>query len=105
MDTDMLRELKLENFKSFQDATLRLGPLTVLIGANASGKSNIRDAFRFLHGIGRGYNLAGVLGEEYVGGERVWTGIRGGTREVAYWGSDSFALGVKARVIANRLRP
>ena len=38
--------------KNFADETLRLGPFTVIVGANASGKSNIRDAFRFLHGIG-----------------------------------------------------
>lgn len=67
-----------------QDATLKLGPLTVLIGANAAGKSNLRDAFLFLHGIGRGYTLAEILGEKYVGGERVWSGTRGGhSRRVA----------------------
>ncbi|MGD9101036.1 MAG: AAA family ATPase [Anaerolineae bacterium] len=27
--------------------------MTILIGTNAAGKSNLRDAFRFLHGIGR----------------------------------------------------
>ena len=83
----MIESLHLKRFKNFQDATLKLGPLTVLIGANASGKSNIRDAFLFLHGIGRGYTLAEILGEKYVGGERVWSGIRGGKREVAYLGS------------------
>jgi AAA15 family ATPase/GTPase len=31
------------------------------VGTNASSKSNIRDAFRFLHGISRGYNLAKLL--------------------------------------------
>jgi predicted ATPase len=94
----MIQSLRLERFKNFQDATLKLGPLTVLIGANASGKSNIRDAFSFLHGIGRGYNLAEILGEKYVGGERVWNGIRGGTREVAYSGADSFGVGLDLKV-------
>ena len=42
----MIKSLHLKRFKNFQDATLTLGPLTILIGANASGKSNIRDAFR-----------------------------------------------------------
>ncbi len=101
----MIESLRLERFKNFKDATLRLGPLTVLIGANASGKSNIRDAFRFLHGIGRGYSLAEILGEKYAGGERIWSGIRGGTQETAYFGSDTLALGVKAKVITNRLKP
>ena len=51
----MITSLRLVNFKNFADETLRVGPFTVIVGANASGKSNIRDAFRFLHGIGRGY--------------------------------------------------
>ncbi len=54
----MIRELHLERFKNFRDATLTLGNLTLLVGTNASGKSNLRDAFRFLHGISRGYTLA-----------------------------------------------
>jgi predicted ATPase len=92
----MFTSLRLERFKSFQDAELKLGPFTVLIGANASGKSNIREAFRFLHGIGRGYSLAEIIGEKYgEGGERVWTGIRGGTPEITFAGSSSFALEVE----------
>jgi len=46
----MFTSLRLERFKSFEDVELKLGPFTVLIGANASGESNIRDAFRLLHG-------------------------------------------------------
>jgi predicted ATPase len=89
----MFTSLRLERFKSFKDAEFKLGPFTVLIGANASGKSNIRDAFRFLHGIGRGYSLAEIIGEKCgEGGERVWTGIRGGSREISNAGARSFAL-------------
>ena len=58
----MFTSLRLVNFKNFADETLKLGPFTVIVGANASGKSNIRDAFRFLHGIGRGYTLAEIMG-------------------------------------------
>ena len=96
----VIESIHLKRFKNFQDATLKLGPLTILIGANAAGKSNLRDAFLFLHGIGRGYSLAEIFGEKYVGGERVWSGTRGGVREVAYLGSDSFEL-----VVALRLPP
>ncbi len=92
----MFTSLRLERFKNFQDAELKLGPFTVLIGANASGKSNIRDAFRFLHGIGRGYSLAEIIGEKYgEGGERVWTGIRGGIPEIAFARAPAFALEVQ----------
>ena len=59
----MIQSLHLKRFKNFEDSTLKLGPLAILIGANASGKSNIRDAFLFLHGIGRGYSLAEILGD------------------------------------------
>jgi predicted ATPase len=89
----MIAKLGLERFKNFEKAEITLGPLTVLIGTNASGKSNLRDAFRFLHGIGRGYTFAEILGEKYgPGGELVWKGIRGGPREIAYRQAETFAL-------------
>ncbi|MBR8839212.1 MAG: AAA family ATPase [Stigonema ocellatum SAG 48.90 = DSM 106950] len=89
----MLNKLRLERFKNFKDAELILGPLTLLVGTNASGKSNIRDAFRFLHGISRSYKLAEIIGEKYVeGGVLQWRGIRGGTREIAFQGEKTFAL-------------
>ncbi len=60
----MINSLRLQGFKSFRDATLTLGPLTVIVGTNASGKSNLRDAFRFLHGIARYYSLSDIVGEK-----------------------------------------
>ncbi|NJP22590.1 MAG: AAA family ATPase [Hydrococcus sp. CRU_1_1] len=87
----MLKQLCIEQFKSFKEAELTLGPLTILVGTNASGKSNIRDAFRFLHGISRGYNLAEIMGEKYVeGGVIQWRGIRGGVREITFRGEILF---------------
>ena len=79
----MLTSLRLVNFKNFEDETLKLGPFTVIVGANASGKSNIRDAFRFLHGIGRGYTLAEIIGGKVgVGGQLEWEPIRGAPNEI-----------------------
>lgn len=37
----MIKEIKIENFKSIQSLNLELGQLNVFIGANGSGKSNI----------------------------------------------------------------
>lgn len=89
----MLRSLELHNFKNFRNAKLELGPLTILVGANASGKSNIRDAFRFLHGVARGYALAEIIGEKWVeGGVLQWRGIRGATREVCFAEENIFSL-------------
>ena len=79
----MITSLRLVDFKNFADETLRVGPFTVIVGANASGKSNIRDAFRFLHGIGRGYTLAEIMGGKYgEGGQREWKPIRGAPNEI-----------------------
>ena len=79
----MITSLRLVDFKNFADETLRVGPFTVIVGANASGKSNIRDAFRFLHGIGRGYTLAEILGGRWgPGGQLQWQSVRGAPNEV-----------------------
>ena len=87
----MITSLRLVNFKNFADETLRVGPFTVIVGANASGKSNIRDAFRFLHGIGCGYTLAEIFGGKYgPGGLRDWEPIRGAPNEIARFGPSSF---------------
>lgn len=48
----MIDKIQLNNFKSYANAELKLAPLTVLIGANASGKSNALEALRFLNMIG-----------------------------------------------------
>jgi predicted ATPase len=92
----MLTKLKLTNFKNFKQAEIAFGPVSILVGANATGKSNIRDALRFLHGIARGYNLAEIIGEKYgKGGQLQWSGIRGGTREACFSGQGTFSVGVE----------
>ena len=102
----MLKELHLQNFKGFADATLSLGPLTTLVGTNASGKSNVRDALRFLHGVARGYSLADIIGEKWgEGGVLQWRGIRGGSAEAAYLGRSSFALEAKFNITNGLLLP
>ena len=93
----MLTKLTLENFKSFQKAEIPLGPFTVLVGTNASGKSNIREALRFLHGIARDFTLAEIFGEKWIEGVPVWKGIRGGTREAAFHQEKTFAISLEAK--------
>ena len=95
----MITSFRLLNFKNFADVTLRMGPFTVIVGANASGKSNVRDALRFLHGIGRGYGLADVIGGRYgAGGEVQWQPIRGAADEIVRSGESSFRLMVRVRL-------
>lgn len=43
-----LTRVRIENFRSIAACDVRLGPLTVLAGPNAAGKSNFLDALRFV---------------------------------------------------------
>ena len=96
----MITSLQLINFKNFANEKLGVGPFTVLLGANASGKSNIRDAFRVLHGIGRGYTLAEIIGGKYgVGGQPEWAPIRGAADEIIRFGRPTFSLRVEMQRI------
>jgi Predicted ATPase len=91
----MLKKIRLERFKNFKEAELTLGNFTILVGTNATGKSNIGDALRFLHGISRGYNLAEILGEKWgQGGFLEWEGIRGGKQNITFQNSPTFAIEV-----------
>jgi predicted ATPase len=53
----MIKELKLKNWKSFENSTFYIDPLTILIGTNASGKSNLLDAFLFLNLVSTGVGI------------------------------------------------
>jgi predicted ATPase len=69
----MLKQIIFENWKTYRSAVLPIDPLTVLIGTNASGKSNAIDALEFLNRTTLGKKIANAL-----------TGIRGGI-EWATW--------------------
>jgi predicted ATPase len=57
----MIQSFSIENFKSFRKATLPLSPLTLLIGANASGKSNAIEAVQLLSWLASGRSLNDLL--------------------------------------------
>ncbi|MBX0330388.1 ATP-binding protein [Oscillochloris sp. ZM17-4] len=85
----MIESFHIANFKSYRDATLPLAPLTLLIGANASGKSNAIEALRLLAWLAQGRRLTEILKsvqtEEYA--------IRGRVSDLAYQVASSFSLG------------
>ncbi len=83
----MIKSIRLQNWKSFREATLYFDPLTVLIGTNASGKSNALDAIDFLARMGQGKDLATCLRSESNGDS-----FRGGVDWVATKGEDSFTI-------------
>jgi len=61
-----LTEVHFQNYRSFLDAKCRLSPVTVVIGANNAGKSNL------LRGINCG--IRGLLGESVELGSDIWRG-------------------------------
>jgi predicted ATPase len=58
----VLEQLKVKNFKSIRDQTLRLGRLNVFIGGNGAGKSNLVGVFHFLNRMVSG-DLQNYTGE------------------------------------------
>ena len=92
----MFQEIQLTNFKSFAGSAdpIPLAPVTILVGANASGKSNLFDAFRFLQGIGMELSAAEILTGKRAGGHVIHPGLRGGTAEVCWGDEDAFGLRV-----------
>jgi len=48
-----ITNIQVSNFKSFKDLDLNLGPFNVVIGANAAGKSNFTQIFKFLKTLER----------------------------------------------------
>ena len=69
----LITELRLENWKSYKNASLYIDALSVLIGTNASGKSNALDALLWLNRIALGSNLTSALN-----GDGAQAPVRGG---------------------------
>lgn len=85
----MIKEIQLRDWKSFRDARLYFDPLEVLIGMNASGKSNAIDALDFLSRIAQSKDLGECL-QTTANGDS----FRGGTDWVALRGQPHFQLSV-----------
>ena len=85
----MLATFTFSNFKSFRVAQLPLGPLTVLIGANAAGKSNAIEALRLLSWLAQGQKLSSI---QYAvnSADRV---VRGRIEDLCHRGRNQFGLG------------
>lgn len=85
----MLTAITLQGFKSYSRATLTLGSLTVMIGANASGKSNAIEALRLLSWLAQGQKLSSI---QYAvqSADRV---LRGRVQDLGYRSGKVIGLG------------
>ncbi|WP_199325275.1 AAA family ATPase [Phormidium sp. FACHB-1136] len=85
----ILSEFILENSKSYRTGLLPLGPLTVLIGANASGKSNALEGLRFLSWLAQGQKLTSIQ-HTVNAADRI---VRGRVEDLCHRGESSFSMG------------
>jgi len=82
-----LTHLHIRHFRSLYDVGLELKPLTIFIGPNASGKSNVFKALRFLH--------------DAVAGDRLeWQAYEGQIDDLLWYGVDEY--GTRPESIAFR---
>ena len=63
----MLKRIKIQGYKSLVDLELNLKPLSVLVGPNASGKSNFLDALQLLSRITTSQTLEAAFDPPYRG--------------------------------------
>lgn len=83
-----LTELRLPAFKSLRQAKIPLRPLTLLVGRNGSGKSNVLDALAVLSALAGGGTIRDALD-----GGRGGPLVRGGSEGCAPVGKNSFSVG------------
>lgn len=89
-----LCELRLPAFKSVRGATVPLhGGLTLLVGRNSSGKSNVLDGLTVLSALASGATIRDALD-----GGRDGPLVRGGSEGCAPLGEDFFEVGCSAVV-------
>jgi predicted ATPase len=71
----LLRELRVKGYRSLQDIALELAPLTVVVGANGTGKTNLYQALQLLSCAAQG-TLAQTLAAQGGLPSALWAGPR-----------------------------
>jgi predicted ATPase len=69
----MIKQLTVKNYRSLADVKIDLEPVTVLVGANGSGKSNIVDVLRFVRDALQMGLDAAVVNRHGMGTIRRWS--------------------------------
>ena len=87
MAEPVLTSIEIEGFLSIRSASVSLGQLNVLVGANGAGKSNLV----------RGFELLGRLADEELG---LFVGRNGGASALLHSGEPRMRLVVNASTTA-----
>ncbi|QNA83679.1 AAA family ATPase [Sphingomonas sp. So64.6b] len=84
----MIHTLAITGYRSLRDVKLALGEVTVVTGANGSGKSSLYRALRLLSDVAQGRVVASLAGEGglsstlWAGPERFSREMREGTQAI-----------------------
>ena len=97
-DRPQITRFHAQNFRSLRDVTLELGNLTVLVGRNAAGKSNLVDVLRFARDVLVGGGEQAVSAREGSGVVITSSADRGGVEVVVH----SPELDVRLDVLVHR---
>lgn len=87
----VITSIWIQNWKSFRRAELPLAPLTLMIGANASGKSNAIEGVRCLAWLAEGRRLSEVTSAVQEADQL----IRGTVENLTHGHEPTFALGCR----------
>jgi predicted ATPase len=87
----VITSIWIQNWKSFQRAELPLAPLTLMIGANASGKSNAIEGVRCLSWLAEGRRLSEITSAVQEADQL----IRGTVENLTHNDKPTFALGCR----------
>ncbi|WP_299053686.1 ATP-binding protein [uncultured Nocardioides sp.] len=96
----MILSIEVDNFKTLRSARVDFGRMTMILGANGAGKSNLFDALRFLKAVGDGRSVRDAI-EGHASPSLVSSivsGVRGGGAAVSNFMSDSREFSIRARV-------
>lgn len=101
----MITKLWVKNYRSLANLELSFEPITILVGQNGSGKSNIVDTLRFIHDALR-YGLdSAIVNRQGMSAVRRWS-AKGRPYDVEvgvtiktddFWGTYQFVLGSERR--------
>lgn len=95
MDGAALNSVRLGRFKSLRDQELVLEPVTLLVGRNGSGKSNVLDALSLLALLADDRDV-----NDLERGDQEVAGLRGGLSGASPFGEPQVTVGCTARTSA-----
>ncbi len=79
----MIESFTFKNFKNFQNETLKMNNISIIVGSNASGKTNLIEGIKYLTAVNNNQNLEA---------DTLWAGIRGSRSDGFLFDTNEFVI-------------